>query len=100
MYILRKIEKKKMLEHVCFILKAYLLQSQGWTCVFYKDTIPDVIMLASMKRVSGLFVSTLKYGNSVSFDVSFSYTLLLPVSFTVSNAKQTIKAQFQIAQNS
>lgn len=94
---------KKMLEHVGFILKAYLPQSQesqGWKSVFYKDTIQAVIMLASMKKVSRLFISTLKYGKIVSFDASFSYSLLLPVSFTVFNANQMITAESWIAQSS
>lgn len=50
-------------------------------------------MLASMKKVSRLFISTLKYGKIVSFDASFSYSLFLPVSFTVFNANQMITAE-------
>lgn len=47
-----------MLEHVAFILKVSIPQSQS---VFYKDTIQAVIIFASMKKLR-LFISTLNMG--------------------------------------
>lgn len=97
-----------MPEHAAFILKAYLPQSkasQSRKSVFYKDTSQAVITLTSIKKEKGkkkgqFLISTLRYGKVVSFDVSFFYSLILPVSFTVSDANQMITAQFWIAQNS